>query len=351
MDRAMSFLSKIFHRRADPEPQEPPLPPVIDLQGIDKMSEAQVIDVIKAGLSQGADPDATRQQVGPSPLHCVCYYGLAEAARVLVDAGADVNKKGRQDKTPLMEAASNLNADLISYLVSEGADPKAKDKTGDDALYYFVHCAYYKMQEKPDYKERDAACFKLLQGLCGALDHYTLSTIYTRRKHLIPLVPELAKVQEFVKVIESQDTETLKSWLEAGTSPDFGVDFGAQSALTYAAEKNNIDLMDILMNHKADIEGWSQGMTPVMAAVHGGSKEAFMKLLYAGADTDKLFTYDRYPDTTLPELADIGKHEGMRAFVENALAHRNDPLPEPDVAVDHQVTIHRPLRLKIAASR
>ncbi|MEZ0224229.1 MAG: hypothetical protein ACAH83_06740, partial [Alphaproteobacteria bacterium] len=83
--------------------------------------------------------------------------------------------------------------------------------------------------------------------------------------------------------------------------------------------------------------------------VRAGSKEAFMKLLYSGADTEKLFTYDRYPDTTLAELADIGKHEGMRAFVENALAHRNDPLPEPDVAVDHQVTVHRPLRFKIAA--
>ncbi|TAL37595.1 MAG: hypothetical protein EPN97_04850, partial [Alphaproteobacteria bacterium] len=318
----MSFLSKIFHWGAQPEAEEPPPPPVIDLRDIDKKSEAEVVTAIKAGLAKGANPNGANSG-GETTLNRVCYYGMAEAAKILLEAGADVNGPGGRDTTPLMQAAASLNPDLIELLVSKGADATLTDKTGDDALYHFVHWPYYKAQEKQGYEARDAECFTLLQGLCGAPDHYAMSTIYTRREHLIPLVPELAKVREFVKVVEKGDTEALKTWLDSGTPPGFGADFGAQSALTYAAEKNNIDMMDILMDHAADIEGWSQGMTPIMAAVYGGSKEAFMKLLYAGADTAKLFTYDRYPDTTLPELADIGKHEGMRAFVENALAHRN----------------------------
>lgn len=346
----MSFLSKIFHWGAQPEAEEPPPPPVIELSNLDKMTEAEAISAIKEGLAKGAKADAVRPGWGDPPLHKVCYYGFAEAAKLLLEAGADVNGKGEKDSTPFIEAAASLNPDLLNLLISKGADATAKDKTKDDALHRFIHWPYYKALEQPGFEARDAQCLKLLEGLCGPLDHFAKSTIYTRRQHLIPMVPELLQVQEFVKVVESQDTEALKTWLDRGTPPDFGTDFGAQSALTYAAEKNNIEMMDILMDDKADIEGWSQGMTPIMAATWAGSKEAFMKLLYSGADTEKLFTYDRYPDTTLPELADIGKHEGMRAFVENAIAHRHDPLPEPDVTVNHPVTIQKPLHLKLKAT-
>jgi len=59
--------------------------------------------------------------------------GGLEVAKVLVDAGADVNK-GQAKFTPLMNAASWGAYDIVQFLLDHGADPNLKNEMGKNAL-------------------------------------------------------------------------------------------------------------------------------------------------------------------------------------------------------------------------
>lgn len=53
---------------------------------------------------------------------CIALGNSMEAVRLLVDAGADVNATQAGGYTPLHQAASAGNKDLVSYLLAQGAD-------------------------------------------------------------------------------------------------------------------------------------------------------------------------------------------------------------------------------------
>ena len=48
--------------------------------------------------------------------------------------GADVNAQNKLGLTPLMQAASHNNPELVHYLLEQGADPAVQDSRGRTAL-------------------------------------------------------------------------------------------------------------------------------------------------------------------------------------------------------------------------
>lgn len=55
----------------------------------------------------------------------------------LVENGADVNAVTKYLETPLMEAASSGNLELVKYLVAKGADVTMKNKFGQTAMFRY----------------------------------------------------------------------------------------------------------------------------------------------------------------------------------------------------------------------
>ncbi len=66
---------------------------------------------------------------GYTPLHMAAARGQAEKARLLIDAGADVNRRKEIDasETPLMEAAYCGQPSTVRLLLDHGADPSMRD--------------------------------------------------------------------------------------------------------------------------------------------------------------------------------------------------------------------------------
>jgi uncharacterized protein len=90
-------------------------------------------------LERGADVEArsTNQQVAldAAPLHSASAAGQLEVCRVLRDAGADVNAVQHGGYTALLDAAANGNDELIEFLLERGADRTAQlddGRTFDD---------------------------------------------------------------------------------------------------------------------------------------------------------------------------------------------------------------------------
>ena len=124
------------------------------------------VDAVRRLLAAGAPADGLLPPFGFTPLMYACFsrlaivdpevaVGVAAAARLLVDAGADVNvtipgPDGRC--TPLYGAAGVLNdARLTAVLLDAGADPDegATGSEGTEALYHAAEFA-------------DTTCLRLL---------------------------------------------------------------------------------------------------------------------------------------------------------------------------------------------
>ena len=68
-----------------------------------------------------------------SPLHLACEGGYRKISELLIEAGADVNRKNFMERTPLHLAALSGRADIGSMILRAGADAYAKDIHGWNA--------------------------------------------------------------------------------------------------------------------------------------------------------------------------------------------------------------------------
>uniref|UniRef100_A0A1X7SKQ1 Uncharacterized protein n=1 Tax=Amphimedon queenslandica TaxID=400682 RepID=A0A1X7SKQ1_AMPQE len=60
------------------------------------------------------------------PLHTAALLGHNEVVSVLLSNGADPNIKNEYERTPLHNAASEGHNKVVSVLLSNGADPNTK---------------------------------------------------------------------------------------------------------------------------------------------------------------------------------------------------------------------------------
>jgi ankyrin repeat protein len=78
-------------------------------------------------LDHGVDPNDTNG-MGMTTLHIVAAEGTTEAARWLVERGANLHTRDRQfDSTPLAWAARAGREDMVRLLISLGARPRDPD--------------------------------------------------------------------------------------------------------------------------------------------------------------------------------------------------------------------------------
>jgi ankyrin repeat protein len=98
------------------------------------MSEAAVVgnaEVITRLLDAGADVESPNTD-GQTALMVVARTGKVEAARLLLDRGADVNRVERwRGQTALLWAAAQGHVDMIRELTARGADVNARSMVND----------------------------------------------------------------------------------------------------------------------------------------------------------------------------------------------------------------------------
>ncbi|XP_051838651.1 fibronectin type 3 and ankyrin repeat domains protein 1 isoform X2 [Antechinus flavipes] len=92
-------------------------------------------DIIEWMIKDGCKIDVLDTGSGWTPLMRVsAVSGNKEVASLLIDAGADVNVKDKDGKTPLMVAVLNNHEELVQLLLEKGADPSVTNEFGKGVL-------------------------------------------------------------------------------------------------------------------------------------------------------------------------------------------------------------------------
>jgi cytochrome c len=94
------------------------------------------VDDLRAYIEDGGDVNTPGHgQLLRTPLHMAIETNHVEAARLLLDLGADVNALDYRKKGPLHYAAGVGIVELVELLLERGANPNSLDTFGENALH------------------------------------------------------------------------------------------------------------------------------------------------------------------------------------------------------------------------
>ena len=101
-------------------------------------------DIARMLIDAGADVNMQDDKRGQTALHECVNSNHLDIARMLIDAGADVNIQDRGGSTALHRCAEQNRPEIVKMLIDAGADLNIQRNDGFTALYV---CAYWKNPE------------------------------------------------------------------------------------------------------------------------------------------------------------------------------------------------------------
>lgn len=182
---------------------------------------------------------------GLTPLVYAARQDCLDCAKVLLDAGADVNQRTKYGWTPLLTAAQNRHYRLSAYFLEHGANPNIANNGGWTPLYLATD---NRNIEGGDYPAR-----------APDMDH--LDFIKLLLEHGASVNARICGVQSTSEKCIGDSTETRTNftmqWLfEDGATP-----------FLRAAQSGDITLMRLLLEHGADPKIFTaHNVTPLAVA-------------------------------------------------------------------------------------
>ena len=93
------------------------------------------IDAIKQHIKAGSDINMLEPSRGSTPLITAAFFGKTEIAKMLIDAGADLNYKNADGSTALHTAIVFDRAETAKLLIDSGIDVNIQNNNGATALH------------------------------------------------------------------------------------------------------------------------------------------------------------------------------------------------------------------------
>jgi ankyrin repeat protein len=91
------------------------------------------IDALKQHMAAGSNLNEKDPMGGSTPLISACLFGKTIMAKMLIDAGADLNLQNNDGSTALITASFFCRPEIVKMLLDKGANKTIKNKYGSTA--------------------------------------------------------------------------------------------------------------------------------------------------------------------------------------------------------------------------
>jgi len=276
---------------------------------------------------------------GLTPLVLAARQGDLESARILLDAGADVNQVTQYRWTPLLTATQNRYYRLASFLLDHGADANIANKGGWTPLYLATD---NRNIEGGDYPVRQPDTDHL-EFITKLLDHganvnaRAMDSTETRTIFTMQWLYEDGATP-FLRAAQSGDITLMRLLLARGADPKIpttnnvtalavAAGIGWVEGVTYEwSEADNVEAVKMCLDLGMDVNARDgDGRTALHGAAHKGRNAVVHLLVDHGAKLDAKDNGSR--DTVNGALLGhnwlpVDYAEGLvRVGVQSAIAH------------------------------
>jgi ankyrin repeat protein len=272
------------------------------------------------GIVRSGVPPQGEQQPAPggmTPLLFAARDGLLDAAKLLAEAGADLNAPDPNGISPLLMAITNNQIDVAEFLVAQGADPKAADWYGRTPLWAAVEMRNLDLRSGATENgvDRDAA-LRLIDALIakGADVNAQVKEFPPARRYLLPLGSlewvDFTGQTPFIRAAYHGDVAVMRRLLASGADPKVTT-FNGTNALMAAAGVNwviaqtfsespgaYLEAVKLCLELGFDVNAVNQmGLAAVHGAANRGSDDIIELLASRGARLDLADKEGRTPVT------------------------------------------------------
>jgi ankyrin repeat protein len=269
----------------------------------------QDFDRVKQLIGEKADVNAFASDGTPA-LHWAVRYENVDAAKMLLDAGANPNLKNRYELTPLQIAIDNGDAGMARLLIKAGADAKALAPTGETVLMTAARQgnagivkalleAGAPVDAKDDAFQQTALMIAVREGRTEAVRELIAA------KADVNAQTKAGRAPAHRLPAENSGSKGL-GIIRGGWPADRGMRNpvpGAKTPLIYAAREGRVEEAKLLVAAGAKLETTDANqMTPLITAIVNNKLDAARYLVEAGADINAV---DWYGETPLWAAVDI----------------------------------------------
>jgi len=103
------------------------------------------LEALRQHVKAGSDLNALEPSRASTPLITAAAFGKTEAAKILIDAGADLNYQNNDGSTALHTAAFFCSIEIVKALLEKGADKSLKNRMGQTA-YEIVNIPFERVK-------------------------------------------------------------------------------------------------------------------------------------------------------------------------------------------------------------
>jgi ankyrin repeat protein len=251
---------------------------------------------------------------GMTPLLFAARDGLLDAAKLLVEAGANIDKADPNGITPLLMAITNGQLPVAQFLVDRGADLKAADWYGRTPLWAAVEVRNLDLRSNATENgvDREAA-LRLMTSLLdkGADVNARVKEFPPARRYMLPLGSlewvDITGQTAFTRAAQSADLEAMRLLLAKGADAKIAT-FNGTNALMMAAGVNWVigqtygsrwvEAVQLCLDLGFDVNAVNQmGLAAVHGAANRGSDDVIALLAKRGARLDVPDKEGRTPKT------------------------------------------------------
>uniref|UniRef100_A0A665VCJ9 Ankyrin 3 n=1 Tax=Echeneis naucrates TaxID=173247 RepID=A0A665VCJ9_ECHNA len=254
---------------------------------------------------------------GFTPLHIAAHYGNINVATLLLNRGAAVDFKARNDITPLHVASKRGNSNMVRLLLERGAKIDARTKDGLTPLHCGARSGHEQVVEM--LLDRGAPILSKTKNGLSPLHMATqgdhLNCVQLLLHHEVPVDDVTNDYLTALHVAaHCGHYKVAKVIVDKKANPNAKA-LNGFTPLHIACKKNRVKVMELLLKHGASIQAVTEsGLTPIHVAAFMGHENIVHQLISHGASPN---TSNVRGETALHMAARAGQTNVVRYLVQN----------------------------------